>query len=126
MLALGEDGTLVPPDLLDGPPGPVGDLLGREPGPDQRLDVARPHTSVDLDLELAEPRTVASGGSPQRLVEKHAVPLALGIGQQQVLAVLMDTDQPQIAHCLLPYRHIDLDSAIPDLAAKATTPRRYF
>ena len=123
ILALGKDRSLVATHLLHRPAGAVGDVLRAQTRADHRLDLTWAHATVDLDLELAEPRAVASDRRSQGLVEGDAELPALGIGQQQVLAVLMDTDQPQVAHCLLPYRHIVVDSAITGLAEEVTTPR---
>jgi hypothetical protein len=94
VFALGQDRPFVASDLLDGPAGAIGHLFGGQSRADQRLHLPGTHPTVDLDLELTQAWPVPSGGSAEGLVEEHAKSLALGIGQQQVLAVLMDTDQP--------------------------------
>ncbi len=102
VLALGEDGSLEAPDLLDGPARAVGDLLGGQAAPDEGLHLARSQASLDLDLQLAQPGTVASGRRPQRLVEGEAEASALGVGEQEVVAVLVDADQAKVLHLGLP------------------------
>ncbi len=102
VLALGEDRALELAHLLDAPPGAVGDLLGGEPAPDERLDVAWAHPALHLDLQLAEPGPVAAGRGPQRLVEGEAVPRAVGVREQEVLTGVVDADEAKIVHVGLP------------------------
>ena len=98
VLALGQDRALVAVDLLDGPAGTLGDLLGRHAGPDHRLDVLGAQAAGDLDLELAEPRTVAPCRGTECLVERDGEAVALVVGQQQVQSVLVDADEPEVLH----------------------------
>ena len=105
VLALGQDRALVAADLLDRPPRALSDLLGGRAGTDQGLDLAGAHAAVHFDLELAQTGAVPSGGSAEGLVEGDAEAVALGVGEQQMLPVLVDTDQSQVLHWPLPYRH---------------------
>ncbi len=103
MLTLGEDRAFVAVHLLHAPAGAVGDLLGGGSGADQGLHVAGAHAAVDLDLELAQAGPVTAHGRAQRLVEGHTKTAALRVGEQQMLPVLVDTDQSQVLHWPLPY-----------------------
>ena len=103
VLTLSEDRAFVATYLLHAPAGAVGDLLGGGSGADQGLHVAGAHAAVDLDLELAQTGAVTADGRAQRLVEGHAKTVALGVGEQQMLPVLVDTDQSQVLHWPLPY-----------------------
>ena len=117
VLTLGEDRAFVATDLLDRPAGPVRDLLRREAATDQGLHLAGTHATVDLDLQLTEPWPVTTGGGAQGFVELDPEAFPLGIGQQKVLAVLLHTDQPQVAHChRLQYRHGLRTSSLEDRA----------
>ena len=98
VLTLGEDRSFVLVHLLDRPPRAVGDLLGRQPGPDHRLHGGGAQTPGLLDLQLTQARPVTPGGRPQRVVEGHRVAIALGVGQQQVQAVLVDADEREVLH----------------------------
>ena len=102
MLALGEHRSFEAAHLLDGPARAVGDLLGGQAPTDQRLHLARSQPTVDLDLQLAEPGSVTTGRGPQRLVEAEAVAAAVGVREQEVLAVLVDADEAKVLHVGLP------------------------
>ena len=78
IFALGQDRPFVLVDLLNGPAGPFGDLFGGHPGTNHRLHVSWSHPALDLDLQLAQPGAVPTGGGAQRLVE--------GQGQQKGIA----------------------------------------
>ncbi|OPZ53816.1 MAG: hypothetical protein BWY91_01810 [bacterium ADurb.BinA028] len=127
ILPLGEDRAFVLVDLLDRPPGALGDLIGGHPRPDHRLHVAWSHAALDLDLQLSQPRTVTAGRSPQRLVERDPESGAVDAGEQEVPAVVVNADQPQVLHAhsmgrLGTCRH---DSLIRTEVCEAATPDRY-
>ena len=117
MLALGEHRALEAAYLLDGPAGAVGDLLGRQPSADQGLHLARPQPALDLDLQLAEPGPVAAGGRAQRLVEGEPVAAAVGVREQEVVAVLVDADEAQVLHVGLPVLLV-VETTVPSRAAR--------
>lgn len=96
VLALGEHRRLVPADPLGAPAGAVGDLLRGQPGAHHGLDLAGPDRAVDLDLELAEPRTVAARSGLEALIEREQVTSPVTIGEQQVLSALMHADEAQL------------------------------
>ena len=102
VLALGEHRALEAAHLLDGPARAVGDLLGGQAAADQRLHLARSQATVDLDLQLAQAGPVATGRGTQRLVEAEAVAAAVGVREQEVLAVLVDADEAKVLHVGLP------------------------
>jgi hypothetical protein len=97
-LTLGEDRSLEAADLLHRPPGAVGDLLGAQARADEGLHVAWTQAALDLDLELAQPRAIASSGRAQGLVEGQAVPNSLGVGEQEVVSALVDADESEVLH----------------------------
>ena len=120
VFALGENRSLEPLHLLDGPAGPVRDVLGREPGADEGLDVARAQPAIDLDLQLAQAGAVTTGSSAHRLVQRDAVALSLGVGEENVLAVLVDADETEVLHLYLPgCGQVCLDCATPQPVDKA-------
>ena len=120
VLALGEDRTLEPLHLLDGPSGAVRDLLGRQPGADERLHVAWPQAPIDLDLQLAQPGPVATRGSTHRLVEGHAVALALGVGRRTCSPSSWTPMRRRSCISELPgCGQVTLDCATPDPCDKA-------
>ena len=69
---------------------------------DQRLHLARSQPTVDLDLQLAEPGPVTTGRRSQGLVEAESVAAAIGVREQEVLAVLVDADEAKVLHVGLP------------------------
>ena len=105
VLAFCQDRALVAVHLLDGPPRALGDLLGRGPGTDEGLYFSGSHGVRHLDLKLPQPGAVTARGRAEGLVEWNAEAGALGVGEQKVLPVLMNTDQTQVVHWPLPYRH---------------------
>ncbi len=98
IFALGQDRPFVLVDLLNGPAGPFGDLFGGHPGTNHRLHVSWSHPALDLDLQLAQPGAVPTGGGAQRLVEGQAEASAVTVGEQHVPPVVVDADQPQVLH----------------------------
>jgi len=62
VLTLGQDRDAVRHDLVDGDLGEARHGLRRLAGPDPGLYVARAKGAVHLDLQLAEPRTIAPEG----------------------------------------------------------------
>ena len=103
-LPLGENGPLESANLLDRPARPIGDLASRQPLSDQRLHLTRPQPPVDLDLQLPQSRPVLARRRAKGVIEGQAEPCARGIGEQQVLTVLVDADQCEVVHVLLPGR----------------------
>jgi hypothetical protein len=65
---LQQHGVGVPLDPVRGQPGRRRDLRDGLTGADARLDLARPHLALDLDLDLAEPGEVAACRRAQPLV----------------------------------------------------------
>ncbi len=98
MGALGEDGALVPADVLDAEPAGGGDLLGRLTRADARLDVTGAQLRLHLDLQLAQPGPVAAHGGAQRLVHPQPETAAVGADEHDVLSVVVDPDEPQVLH----------------------------
>ena len=63
------------------------------PAADQGLDLARAQGVAHLDLELAQPGSIVTGGGTQRLVEGDPVAGAPAVGEQEVPTVLVDADE---------------------------------
>ena len=123
-LALGEHGALVPPDVLERDAGVRGHLFGGVPGPDPRLDVLGAQGAGLLVLELPEARAVAPDSGPQRLVDRHPVPVPVRADEDEVLPVVMDADQREVLHGVpsarsAPYRH---PSTLPSAHADTKHP----
>ena len=97
-LPLGENGALVPPDVLDRHAGLGRDVLRGPAGTDLGLDVARTHRARLLDLQLGQPRPVAPDGGAQRFVDPQQVALAVLAGQHEVLPVVVDADEREVVH----------------------------
>ena len=112
MLTLGEDRALVTVDLLDRPARPFGSLIGGGTGADQSLDIAWTKPAVDLDLELAQAWAITTDRGPQRLVDGHLETRVVGSAEQQVLTVLVHSNELQVLHGLLLGRPTTTDSAI--------------
>ena len=75
---------------------------------------------IDLDLQLAQAGAVTTGSSAHRLVQRDAVALSLGVGEENVLAVLVDADETEVLHLYLPGSgQVTLDCAIPGPVDKA-------
>lgn len=126
MLTLGEHRSLEASDLVQIPPRAGGDLVGRGAGADHRLHLAGTHIIVDGDLQLAQPRTIPSRGSPKRVVDPQAEFFAGIVGHDEVLAVIVHPDESQVAH-----QHslssIVLAQTLPPAGPEpgTHTPRRY-
>lgn len=97
-LAFGEHGALVASDVLDRDLGDLGDLLGAAAGAEHRLDLPRAQRRRPGGLDHAQCRTVTADGGTQRLVDPHRVPLAIGIDEDRVLAVVMDPVEFELSH----------------------------
>ena len=121
VLALREDRPLETAHLLHRPPRTVRHLLRGQPAADERLDVTGAKAALDLDLELAEARTVTACGSAEGVVEGEAVPAAGGIGEKQVLAVLVDADQAKVLHVGLPSVLV-VPSTVPPIPGRIPQP----
>ena len=121
VLALGEHRALEAAHLLDGPAGAVGDLLGRQPPADQGLHVARSQPALDLDLQLPQTGAVTAGRGPQRLVEGEPEPAAVGVREQEVLAVLVDADEAKVLHVGLPELLV-VDMTVPSRTVPVAHP----
>ncbi|GMA19494.1 hypothetical protein GCM10025862_15150 [Arsenicicoccus piscis] len=96
MLALGDDGAFVLVDLLQRPPGQLGDLLGGGAGADQRLHL--PWAERGRGVVTGGARALVPHGRAQRVIERQAVATALVVRQQHVLAVLRQADEAKVLH----------------------------
>ena len=94
VLALGEDRTFVAVHLLHRPAGPLGRLGGARPGADHRLH-------LDRAQRLGGPAVIdvlPTEHGAQGVVDRQAELRAGTVGEQHVLAVLVDADEVQIGH----------------------------
>ena len=96
VVALGADRRFESADLVGGPPGALGDLVDRQTGAQQRLDVAGTH--VRVDAVVVQPGAHRADGAAQGIVDLDLVLFTVVVDEEQSRAFVIDTDESQVAH----------------------------
>lgn len=96
MAPLGEHRGGKDRDLRDRPSGALGNLLDREPGANQCLDLARGRGCGPARAGAA---AAPPCGDAQIVIERDPKTRAVGRGQQEIAAVLVDADKAKFLHC---------------------------
>jgi hypothetical protein len=104
VLTLGQHRDAVRHDLVDGDLGEARHGLRRLAGPDPGLYVARAKGAVHLDLQLAEPRTIAPEGRTKPVVCGRGELCSRVVDEDDLVAVRAQPHELELAHAL-PFPH---------------------